>query len=203
MLGCGAVVIRPWLQQATQALLGLASVKSSGHVLDVAIGAGDQTLDIAERAPKATYWHRSLAGDSKIRRAQAAAAGYCHVETRISLANERLTTWANVLTDRARAFEKRPSTAFDHVIIDEAQDLAPAELRFFAAFAPAKADGLFLSGDIGQRIIQHPYSWASLGVDARGRSHTLKVCYRTSQQIRRAADRLLPSVLRDRDGIEN
>ena len=79
----------------------------------------------------------------------------------------------------------------------------PAELRFFAALAPAKADGLFLSGDVGQRIFQHPFSWASLGVDVRGRSHTLKVCYRTSQQIRRAADKLLPTVLRDTDGLED
>jgi hypothetical protein len=31
----------------------------------------------------------------------------------------------------------------------------------------------------------------------------VKVCYRTSQQIRRAADRLLPTVLRDSDGIED
>lgn len=89
------------------------------------------------------------------------------------------------------------------LVVDEAQDLAPAELRFFAALAPDSPNGLFLSGDIGQRIFQHPYSWASLGVDVRGRSHTLKVCYRTSQQIRRAADRLLPTVLRDSDGIED
>ena len=81
--------------------------------------------------------------------------------------------------------------------------LAPAELRFFAALAPTKADGLFLAGDVGQRIFQHPFSWASLGVDVRGRSHTLKVCYRTSQQIRRAADRLLPTILRDTDGLED
>jgi hypothetical protein len=56
---------------------------------------------------------------------------------------------------------------------------------------------------MGQRIFQHPYSWASLGVEVRGRSHTLKVCYRTSQQIRAAADRLLPAVLRDVDGMED
>ena len=62
---------------------------------------------------------------------------------------------------------------------------------------------MFLAGDMGQRIFQHPYSWANLGVDVRGRSHTLKVCYRTSQQIRRAADRLLPTVLRDVDGMED
>ena len=120
-----------------------------------------------------------------------------------ALATERYTTWANVFTGLAKALEGRPSKPFDHVIIDEAQDLAPAELRFFAALAPAEPNGLFLSGDIGQRIFQHPYSWASLGVDVRGRSHTLKVCYRTSQQIRRAADRLLPTVLRDSDGVED
>jgi hypothetical protein len=118
-------------------------------------------------------------------------------------ATERYTTWANVFTGLAKALEGRPTKPFDHVIIDEAQDLAPAELRFFAALAPAEPNGLFLSGDIGQRIFQHPYSWASLGVDVRSRSHTLKVCYRTSQQIRRAADRLLPTVLRDSDGVED
>jgi superfamily I DNA/RNA helicase len=103
----------------------------------------------------------------------------------------------------ADALAKRGEKPFGHVVIDEAQDLAPAELRFFAALAPAGADGLFLSGDVGQRIFQHPFSWASLGVDLRGRSYTLKVCYRTSQQIRRAADRLLPTVLRDTDGLED
>ncbi len=122
---------------------------------------------------------------------------------REALAAERYTTWASVFTGLADALAGRAARPFDHVIIDEAQDLAPAELRFFAALAPAGPDGLFLSGDIGQRIFQHPYSWASLGVDVRGRSHTLKVCYRTSQQIRRAADRLLPTVLRDSDGLDD
>lgn len=122
---------------------------------------------------------------------------------REALQTERYTTWANVFTGLAKAFEGRASKPFDHVVIDEAQDLAPAELRFFAALAPAGPNGLFLSGDIGQRIFQHPFSWASLGVDVRGRSHTLKVCYRTSQQIRRAADRLLPTVLHDSDGLDD
>jgi superfamily I DNA/RNA helicase len=98
-----------------------------------------------------------------------------------------------VFTVVAKALENWAPKPFDHIVIDEAQDLAPAELRFFAALAPNGLDGLFLSGDAGQRIFQHPYSWTSLGVDVRGRSHTLKVCYRTSQQIRRAADRLLPN----------
>ncbi len=122
---------------------------------------------------------------------------------RDALTAERYTTWADVFTGLADALAQRSLKPFEHVIIDEAQDLAPAELKFFAALALTEADGLFLSGDVGQRIFQHPYSWASLGVDVRGRSHTLKVCYRTSQQIRRAADRLLPTVLRDTDGLED
>ena len=119
------------------------------------------------------------------------------------LATERMATWSDVFTGLAESLTARSSKPFDHVVIDEAQDLAPAELRFFAALAPPGADGLFLAGDIGQRIFQHPYSWASLGVDVRGRSQTLKVCYRTSQQIRRAADRLLPILLRDNDGSQD
>jgi hypothetical protein len=122
---------------------------------------------------------------------------------RASLAAERYTTWANVFTGLADALTERGVKPFDHVVIDEAQDLAPAELRFFATLAPGGADGLFLAGDVGQRIFQHPFSWASLGVYVRGRSHSLKVCYRTSQQIRRAADKLLPTVLRDTDGLED
>jgi hypothetical protein len=122
---------------------------------------------------------------------------------RDALAAERYTTWADCLHQPGRRAGDARQQAIRPPLIDEAQDLAPAELRFFAALAPAKPDGLFLSGDVGQRIFQHPFSWASLGVDVRGRSHTLKVCYRTSQQIRRAADKLLPTVLRDTDGLED
>lgn len=122
---------------------------------------------------------------------------------RAALAAERYTTWAQVFTGLAEALADRPRKPFDYISLDEAQDLAPAELRFFAALAPAGPDALFLAGDMGQRIFQHPYSWSSLGVEVRGRSHTLKVCYRTSQQIRQAADHLLPTVLRDVDGLED
>ena len=89
-----------------------------------------------------------------------------------------------------------------HIVVDEAQDLGPAELSFLAAIAPPGEDALFFAGDIGQRIFQHPFSWKALGIDVRGRSSTLKVCYRTSRQIRSVADRLLPGALRDPDGNE-
>lgn len=83
-----------------------------------------------------------------------------------------------------------------------AQDLGVSELRFLAAIAPDRPDALFFAGDIGQRIFQQPFSWLGLGIDVRGRSVTLKVNYRTSQQIRQMADRLLPRTVRDVDGLE-
>jgi hypothetical protein len=69
------------------------------------------------------------------------------------------------------------------------------------AIVPDAPDALFFAGDIGQRIFQHPFSWLSQGVDVRGRSVSLTVNYRTSQQSRRQADRLLPPAVTDVDGV--
>lgn len=122
---------------------------------------------------------------------------------RSEIADKGFTTWATVFSELAGIYAMKSDKPFDHILIDEAQDLGPAELRFFAAIAPSGENSLFFAGDLGQRIFQHPYSWKSLGVDVGGRSSTLKVCYRTSQQIRSAADRLLPEQLRDVDGLED
>ena len=89
---------------------------------------------------------------------------------------------------------------FDFVVVDEAQDVGVPQLRFIATLVGDHADGLFFTGDLGQRIFQTPFSWRSLGVDVRGRSSTLRINYRTSHQIRRQADRLLSTELTDVDG---
>jgi hypothetical protein len=111
---------------------------------------------------------------------------------RASLESRGFYTWPGVFAAVTRHFVGKSAKPFSHIVVDEAQDLGVPELRFLAAIAPAGTDGLFFSGDLGQRIFQQPFSWKALGVDVRGRAATLKVNYRTSHQIRRAADRLLP-----------
>jgi superfamily I DNA/RNA helicase len=123
---------------------------------------------------------------------------------RAELDRRGVVTWSDVfdrIADRMRNRDQRP---FDFAVVDEAQDVGVAQLRFLAALGSARPDGLFFAGDLGQRIFQTPFSWKSLGIDLRGRSHTLRINYRTSHQIRSHADRLLPASLADVDGnVEN
>ncbi|MEO8319948.1 MAG: class I SAM-dependent methyltransferase, partial [Bradyrhizobium sp.] len=79
-------IIRPWLHQATQAMLGMAGIKPGSHVLDVAAGAGDQTMDIAKLIGPGGYVLATDLSAEILRFAakQAATAGYCNVETRVS-----------------------------------------------------------------------------------------------------------------------
>lgn len=125
-----------------------------------------------------------------------------HIFERVrqSLAGLGVVTLADIYHALARHFADGSAGPFDYAVVDEAQDIGVPALRFLAALAGGSADGLFFAGDLGQRIFQPPFSWKSLGVDIRGRAHTLKVNYRTSHQIRTRADRLLPDVVADADG---
>ena len=89
---------------------------------------------------------------------------------------------------------------FDYAVVDEAQDVNVAQLRFLSALGGNRPNSLFFAGDLGQRIFQQPFSWKALGIDIRGRSRTLRINYRTSHQIRMRADRLLGPELSDVDG---
>ncbi|HYF86176.1 3'-5' exonuclease [Azospirillum sp.] len=116
------------------------------------------------------------------------------------LRDRKHVTFGDLFAEVGRAAEGRPERLFDHVIVDEAQDMGVAELRFVRAITRPGENDLFLAGDIGQRIFQPGASWKSLGIDVRGRSHRLRVNYRTSQQIRQFAEAILPDLLTDADG---
>jgi UvrD-like helicase C-terminal domain/AAA domain len=119
---------------------------------------------------------------------------------RAGLKARQLITHAEMFSSLAGVLSKSKKVVFDFAVVDEAQDISVAHLRFFAALGGGRANALFFAGDLGQRIFQQPFSWKSLGVDIQGRSRTLRVNYRTSHQIRMQADRLLGPVVTDVDG---
>ena len=117
-----------------------------------------------------------------------------------ALKSKGLITTSELFTQLAKSIAESKSRPFDFAVIDEAQDLTIAHLRFFAALGQNRPNSLFFAGDLGQRIFQQPFSWSELGVDIRGRSLNLNVNYRTSHQIRSQADRLLNNEMSDLDG---
>ncbi len=119
---------------------------------------------------------------------------------RAGLKKTGLITDADLFSRLASKLEKNNHPPFDFTVIDEAQDVSIAQLRFLAALGTGQPNRLFFAGDLGQRIFQQPFSWLALGVDIRGRSRTLRINYRTSHQIRMQADRLLGPELSDVDG---
>jgi superfamily I DNA/RNA helicase len=116
------------------------------------------------------------------------------------LEQQGLVTEAEMYTRLAETLSQRDRVIFDHVLIDEAQDLTIPQLKLIAALGQNRPNSLFFAGDPGQRIFQPGFSWKALGIDLRGRSSSLKINYRTSHQIRRQADRLLDSEISDSDG---
>ena len=119
---------------------------------------------------------------------------------RANLKVRGLMTYAQLFSRLASHFATVKQPPFDFVVVDEAQDVGVAQLRFLSALGAGRPNSLFFAGDLGQRIFQQPFSWKSLGVDIRGRSRTLRINYRTSHQIRALADRLLGPQVTDVDG---
>lgn len=116
------------------------------------------------------------------------------------LAADGLMTRASMFSKLAVHLATRKKPPFEFAVLDEAQDINVAQLKFLAALGANRPNGLFFAGDLGQRIFQQPFSWLSLGVDIRGRARTLHINYRTSHQIRTQADRLLAQQVSDIDG---
>lgn len=116
------------------------------------------------------------------------------------LAKQGVITQSDLFSQLAEVVTSRKHPPYEFCVVDEAQDISVAQLRFLAALGGERSNGLFFAGDLGQRIFQTPFSWKSLGVDIRGRSQTLRINYRTSHQIRKKADLLLGPEVRDMDG---
>ncbi|MFG2243737.1 UvrD-helicase domain-containing protein [Spirillospora sp. NPDC048823] len=96
------------------------------------------------------------------------------------LAAEGRSTFPQLANEAAELVD---GPGYDHVIIDEAQDIHTAQWRLLRRLVAEGPDDLFIVGDPHQRIYDSHVSLTSLGINVRGRSTKLKLNYRTTQEI--------------------
>lgn len=147
---------------------------------------------------------KRLGRKTRLSEAQRVALWTVFERVQSALVQGGLITHAEMFTRLAGKICTLRHPPFEFVVVDEAQDISIAQLRFLAAVSSnqgqIRPNSLFFAGDLGQRIFQQPFSWKSLGIDIRGRSRTLNINYRTSHQIRAQADQLLGPDVSDVDG---
>ena len=191
--------------EIVQEVIGRASVYAGGHKFSQQFlwAEWSQVVDAWQLESWEDYRDVTRLGrKTRLAEAQRAQLWTIFSRVRAELSDRELLTEPGMFRILERHLVNTAHTPFEFCVIDEAQDVGVAELRFLAAIGGSRTDGLFFAGDLGQRIFKTPFSWRALGVDVRGRSYTLRINYRTSHQIRRQADRLLPPELSDVDGVK-
>jgi superfamily I DNA/RNA helicase/mRNA-degrading endonuclease RelE of RelBE toxin-antitoxin system len=86
-------------------------------------------------------------------------------------------------------------TRYKHVIVDEGQDLSTNAFRLLRSIAGEEHDNdIFIVGDAHQRIYKNKAALSKCGINIRGRSSALRINYRTTEEIRKAAFALLNGI---------
>ena len=97
-----------------------------------------------------------------------------------------------IADEAARLVAQDDEPPFEHIVVDDIQDLHPAHWRLLRAAVKVKPEDLFLTGDPHQRIYGHRVSLKSVGINIGGRrSSKLTLSYRTSAEILQWALRML------------
>jgi mRNA-degrading endonuclease RelE of RelBE toxin-antitoxin system len=187
--------VRQWLEEAAAKAAGLK------FTLNFLLTEWEELVDTWQLDSWEAYRDvKRLGRKTRLPEAQRAALWSVFDAVRGRLKDKGVITYAGLFSRLAEDLAGRKHPPFDSVVVDEAQDISVAQLRFLAAMGSDRPNALFFAGDLGQRIFQQPFSWKSLGVDIRGRSRTLHINYRTSHQIRTQADQLLGPEVSDIDG---
>jgi len=100
-------------------------------------------------------------------------------------------TFLQLSAAAAGYLSSRQVKPYNHVVVDEAQDLHEAQWRMLRAAVAEAPNDMFIVGDSHQRIYDRRSSLSKVGINIRGRSKRLRVNYRTTRQILRWAMALL------------
>ena len=103
----------------------------------------------------------------------------------------------------ATSFLSEHGPIFEHLVVDESQDLGPHMLRFIRSTTASDRDDITLCGDSGQAIYNRIHSYKKNGLEVTGKSSRLHVNYRTSKQIRALAEKITDLEVTNETATEN
>lgn len=110
----------------------------------------------------------------------------------MALKARSLVDWQDLAILAYDELLRQPLTApYDHVVIDEGQDLTAMQLRVAqrlnkGGVAPAPRT-FFLVGDVAQTLYSRGFSWKSAGLQLQGRTFSLRRNFRNTREIAEAA----------------
>ena len=116
-------------------------------------------------------------------RAQRSRVWQAAQQVMAELATARQTTHLQLANEATHLLRQAGAPRYRHILVDEAQDLHPAQWRLLRAAVAEGPDDLFIAADPHQRIYSNRVSQASLRISVRGRSRKLSLNYRTTQEI--------------------
>ena len=93
--------------------------------------------------------------------------------------------WVNLIRETRLYLEQsKVALPYRTIVVDEAQDLHPEELKLIRQMVPPGRNDLFFVGDAHQRIYGVPVVFGRCGIEIRGRARKLRINYRTTEEIR-------------------
>lgn len=144
------------------------------------------SLDAYLKAPR-------LGRGIKLSRQERKAVWPVFDEYRVLLNERRLREGVDAFRDARMLLEQKGDVLpYRAIVVDEAQDLGPQAFRLLRQMIPVEQrNDLFIVGDAHQRIYRHSVVLSKCGVNVRGRSRKLRINYRTTEETRRFAVRIL------------
>ncbi len=118
-------------------------------------------------------------------------------EYRILLNENNLREIEDAMRDACALLkEKGDILPYKAVVVDEAQDMSAQAFRLIRRMIPGedRKNDLFIVGDAHQRIYRHKVVLGRCGINIVGRGKRLKINYRTTEENRRWAVKLLKGV---------
>jgi mRNA-degrading endonuclease RelE of RelBE toxin-antitoxin system len=200
----GKVAGKQATDEIWQDLLESGTANTSSFEPDFFREEYEEIIDAMGITTEDEYLTAVRSGRPRLSRQQRKTAWPVFAAFQRELKKRSLLTFDGLIHEARLALEKGDFPHYEHVLVDEIQDFGVEALRLIHMLSPSgegSMNPLTVVGDGHQRIYKSNIPLSRAGIEVRGRSRRLKINYRTTEQIRTCAQKMLEGVeIDDLDG---